>query len=98
MQSFEQPHVVSFDHLEGSVAVAHTAFGHRAHREVYHKVLGYATYCGSRATQKSCFAWERRSACRLSQSSVNREVLFISFHFLVLTLHLNLNTKRCEFS
>ena len=55
MQSFEQPHIVSFDHLEGSVAVAHTAFDHgalrRTNREVYHKVLA-ATNRGSRATQK----------------------------------------------
>ena len=55
MQSFEQPHIVSFDHLESSVAVAHTAFDHgalrRTNREVYHKVLA-ATNRGSRATQK----------------------------------------------
>ena len=90
MQSFEQPHVVSFDHLEGSVAVAHTAFGHRAHREVYHKVLGYATYCGSRATQKSCFAWG--AAVRVSTIAVEREsrsvVHFFSFSCVDVALEL----------
>ena len=84
MQSFEQPHIVSFDHLEGSVAVAHTAFDHgalrRTNREVYQSAIRTGWLKGD--AKRSCFAWERRPACRLiAVEHKSRSVLHL-FSFL----------------
>ena len=83
MQSFEQPHIVSFDHLEGSVAVAHTAFDHgalrRTNREVYQSCHPYRLAQGRRKKELLRLGTAARVSTNRSRAQIEKCTSFVLF-------------------